>query len=70
MTTESGPLHLIVMRHAKSEGSASSDHARPLTDQGRSDAQAVGRWLAEAGAGAERRTRLLGNPRRCRQPSR
>jgi phosphohistidine phosphatase len=49
MTAESGPLHVIVMRHAKSEDAAASDHARQLTDEGRTDAQAAGRWLAETG---------------------
>ena len=39
---------LVVMRHAKAEGSASSDRARRLTDRGVRDAVAAGRWLAES----------------------
>jgi phosphohistidine phosphatase len=38
--------HLIVMRHAKAESFASSDHARALTERGRADALAAGRYLA------------------------
>lgn len=37
------------MRHAKAEPYASTDHARRLTDRGRSDARAAGRHLAGAG---------------------
>jgi phosphohistidine phosphatase len=40
---------LIVMRHAKTESHASSDHARVLTDRGERDSEAAGRWLAEQG---------------------
>jgi phosphohistidine phosphatase len=39
---------LIVIRHAKTEQLAANDHARGLTDRGRRDAQALGRWLADA----------------------
>jgi len=40
---------LIVMRHAKTEHHASSDHARVLTDRGEADSEAAGRWLAAEG---------------------
>ena len=40
---------LIVMRHAKAEPFAPSDHARALTDRGRSEATAAGEHLAAAG---------------------
>lgn len=43
----SGYRQLIVMRHAKTEQHASSDRERRLTDRGRSDAQAAGRWLGD-----------------------
>jgi phosphohistidine phosphatase len=35
---------LLVMRHAKTEAVAASDHARRLTERGRRDATAAGRW--------------------------
>jgi phosphohistidine phosphatase len=44
---ESGYRLLIVMRHAKTEPSASSDRARRLTSRGQADARAAGRWLAD-----------------------
>jgi phosphohistidine phosphatase len=37
------------MRHARSESFASSDHARALTERGRADAVAAGRYLAARG---------------------
>lgn len=40
---------LVVLRHAKAEPGAATDHARQLTGRGRKDALAVGRWLGEAG---------------------
>jgi len=40
---------LIVMRHAKTETHASSDHARVLTDRGERDSLNAGRWLASEG---------------------
>lgn len=40
---------LLVLRHAKAEAFAASDHDRVLTDRGRADAAAVGRWLADTG---------------------
>lgn len=42
-------MRLMVMRHAKAEGSAPSDFERALTDRGRADARAAGAWLAERG---------------------
>lgn len=41
------PRTLIVMRHAKAEQFAASDHARELTARGRVDAADAGAWLAE-----------------------
>jgi phosphohistidine phosphatase len=41
--------HLIVMRHAKAEPFAASDHARELTDRGLRDARDAGRYLADTG---------------------
>lgn len=38
---------LVLMRHAKAENAAASDHARDLTPQGRASAAEAGRWLAE-----------------------
>ena len=37
---------LVIMRHAKAEPSAPSDHERVLTDRGVSDADEAGAWLA------------------------
>jgi phosphohistidine phosphatase len=37
------------MRHAKAESWGESDHERHLTERGRADAAAAGRWLAEQG---------------------
>lgn len=46
----SSPLRtLIVMRHAKAETAAPSDHERPLEERGVEDAAAAGRWLAGEG---------------------
>lgn len=39
---------LIVMRHAKAEPFATSDHDRVLLARGIGDAQAAGRWAAES----------------------
>lgn len=40
------PRRLILMRHAKAEPFASTDHARELTERGRRDALEAGRFLA------------------------
>jgi phosphohistidine phosphatase len=40
---------LVVMRHAKAEASASSDHARDLTDRGRRQSRDVGARMADSG---------------------
>jgi phosphohistidine phosphatase len=40
---------LIVMRHAKAENFATTDHERRLTDRGRADAEAAGARLREEG---------------------
>ena len=37
---------LIVMRHAKTESFATSDHVRELTDRGKRDSRGAGQWLA------------------------
>jgi phosphohistidine phosphatase len=45
----SGQRTLVVVRHAKAEPYAETDHARRLTERGRADAAAAGRFLATAG---------------------
>lgn len=40
---------LVVLRHAKAEPFAASDHDRALTAHGREDAAAAGRWAVAAG---------------------
>ena len=40
---------LVVMRHAKAEPYAATDHSRRLTDRGKQQAAAVGRRLRELG---------------------
>ena len=44
-----GRRRLVVMRHAKAEHSASTDHARALADRGLGDAEAAGRWMSDHG---------------------
>lgn len=43
------PRRLLVMRHAKAEAVAATDHARRLTARGRRDAAEAGRWAAAHG---------------------
>jgi phosphohistidine phosphatase len=45
---------LVIMRHAKAEPSAATDHDRVLTDRGAADAAAVGTWLAGFGVVPDR----------------
>ena len=59
------PRSLILMRHAKQSGRATSDHERPLTDAGREQAHAVGRRLAESGVLPDRV--LSSTALRCRE---
>ena len=40
---------LVVMRHAKAEAVAASDHARRLVERGRQDAAEAGRWARAEG---------------------
>jgi phosphohistidine phosphatase len=40
---------LVVMRHAKAEATASTDHERALAPRGLADAEEAGRWLREQG---------------------
>lgn len=47
MAPESLSRTLVVVRHAKAEDSASTDHDRRLTDRGRADATALGESLGE-----------------------
>ena len=44
-----GRRRLVVMRHAKAEHSATTDHARALADRGLGDAEAAGRWMRDHG---------------------
>lgn len=46
MAPVTGRRRLIVMRHAKAEPFASTDHARSLTDRGRADAAGAGTFIA------------------------
>ena len=46
-------IQLVIMRHAKAERTAATDHARQLTDRGRRDAVAAGQMLAQSGASLE-----------------
>lgn len=57
---------LVIVRHAKSawpDGVA--DHDRPLSERGRRDAPAVGRWLREQGIVAE--LAVVSSARRARE---
>jgi phosphohistidine phosphatase len=45
---------LVIMRHAKAEATAPSDHERALASRGRTDAEAAGRWLGEQGITPDR----------------
>jgi phosphohistidine phosphatase len=57
---------LVVLRHAKSawpDGVA--DHDRPLSDRGRRDAPAAGRWLREQGLGLQ--LAVVSSARRARE---
>ena len=44
-----GHRRLVLMRHAKAEKHAGTDHERPLSSRGRRDAHAAGRLLAGRG---------------------
>ncbi|MFC5833872.1 SixA phosphatase family protein [Nonomuraea insulae] len=43
------PRRIVLVRHAKADWSAESDHERPLAERGRKDASVAGRWLAGSG---------------------
>ena len=43
------PRRLVVVRHAKAEPYAATDHVRELTDRGRRDALAAGEYLRSIG---------------------
>lgn len=45
---------LVLVRHAKAVQGGASDIERELTERGRADAAAIGRWLAEAGLTPDR----------------
>jgi phosphohistidine phosphatase len=38
---------IVIVRHAKAEAQAATDHARPLTERGLADARAAGQWLGQ-----------------------
>ena len=44
---------LVVIRHAKAQSSAPSDHERALADRGHHDAAEAGRWLQQQGIVAD-----------------
>jgi phosphohistidine phosphatase len=48
-TGSRSPRRLVVMRHAKAEPTAPSDHDRALAARGRADAEEAGRWLRAQG---------------------
>jgi phosphohistidine phosphatase len=48
-TSDAVTRRLVVMRHAKAEHSASTDHARALAERGMGDAKAAGRWMSDHG---------------------
>ncbi len=56
---------LVVMRHAKAEPTAPTDHERALAARGRADAEAAGRWLREQGIVAD--AALVSDALRTRQ---
>jgi phosphohistidine phosphatase len=45
---------LLLVRHAKAESYGATDHERPLTDRGATEAGAAGTWLAERGPAPQR----------------
>ena len=48
-------MRLMLLRHAKSEHPADvSDHERPLSDRGRRDSLAIGRYIQDAGLAPRR----------------
>jgi len=47
-SSTSAAKQLILMRHAKTESFASSDHVRELTDRGERDSRHAGHWLASS----------------------
>jgi len=54
MTSAAEDRTLVLVRHAKAEqGGYDADHERELTDRGRRDAVAAGRWLCEQGIGVD-----------------
>lgn len=54
MTCASEDRTLVLVRHAEAVGSgAGGDADRALSDRGRDDAQALGRWLREQGLGCD-----------------
>ena len=48
-TAGEAPRRLVVVRHAKAEPTAPSDHGRALAARGRADAEEAGRWLKGTG---------------------
>jgi phosphohistidine phosphatase len=62
---DGGARRLVIMRHAKAEPTAPSDHERALAARGEEDAEAAGRWLAEQGIEADRA--LVSDALRTRQ---
>lgn len=48
-STSGGRRRLVLVRHAKAEPTAPTDHERDLSTRGRADAEEAGRWLSGAG---------------------
>lgn len=55
MTTAAEDRTLVLVRHAEAVAGTHGQHdqGRPLSDQGRDDARALGRWLREQGFGCD-----------------
>ena len=65
---EPGSRLLVLLRHAQAETYAASDHERVLTDRGRRDATALGRWLADAlGPGRRPAAAVVSDAARARE---
>ena len=64
-STTGGRRRLVIVRHAKAEPTAPTDHARDLTDRGRADAEEAGRWLRGQGVAAD--AALVSDARRAHE---
>jgi phosphohistidine phosphatase len=58
---------LVVIRHAKTESHASTDHVRKLVDRGKRDSRNLGRWMASTDVRPD--VLLVSSATRARQTS-